>query len=106
MVESSFSILNQSDSKLKPSVTWSRTFTRACGSSLVFLRILIGSSRYFPYIWLAVVVIWVWFYDNHSKCNHYSAREIAKLPELTQHEEAVQVLDCRHAPLSWHQLFE
>ena len=44
--------LDQSDVKLKPLTTWSRTFSRALGS-LVVLLVLIGCCRYFPSFRLA-----------------------------------------------------
>ena len=44
--------LDQSDVKLKPLTTWSRTFSRALGS-LVVLLVLTGCCRYFPSFRLA-----------------------------------------------------
>ena len=53
-------LLNQSDAKLKPIVTWSLKFSRAWGWSLAPFEIF----RCYDWpLWL----FWFWFYDTQSK---------------------------------------
>ena len=41
---------------VKPITTWSPTFSRTWSSLLVLLWVLIGSLRYFPFFWSAVMI--------------------------------------------------
>ena len=59
--------LNQSDAKLTLITTWSPAFSRALGSLVIFLLVLIGSWRYFPFSWLAVGITLVLVSDIPSK---------------------------------------
>ena len=59
--------LNQLDAKLTLITTWSPAFSRALGSLVIFLLVLIGSWRYFPFSWLAVGITLVLVSDTPSK---------------------------------------
>ena len=59
---------NQSESNLKPIVTWSLAFSIASGSLLIFLIcVLIGSSWSFHFLWLAFVIYLPLLYDPLAK---------------------------------------
>ena len=59
--------LNQSDAKLTLITTWSPAFSRALGSLVIFLLVLIGSWRYFPFSLLAAGITLVLVSDTPSK---------------------------------------